>query len=228
MEKKERIGVYICHCGGNISDYVDVSQLSEIMKDEAGVVVAKDVMFACADSNQKEMISDIQDQKLDAIVVASCSPKLHLHTFRNVAKRAGINAYNYTQVNIREQCSWAHSDTPKEASLKAAGLIRAGINKVANSEALENIEVSSTRAVVILGGGIAGMRAAINLAKMGNNVYLVEKEKTLGGHVAQWGELYISGQTGKNIIATLIDEIKRLSNITVFTLASFLLPSFNI
>ncbi len=219
-QKKERIGVYICHCGGNISDYVDVAQIKDMVKNEEGVIVSKNVMFACADSNQKEMIKDIQDEKLDAIVVASCSPKLHLHTFRNVVHRAGLNAYNYTQVNIREQCSWAHSDTPGEATVKAAGLIRAGINKVAHSEALENIEVSSTRAIVIIGGGISGMRAAIDLAKMGNQVYLVEKEKTLGGHVAKWGELYITDQKGINIIAALNEEIKRLTNITVFTLAT--------
>ncbi|MEI7500567.1 MAG: FAD-dependent oxidoreductase [Bacteroidota bacterium] len=220
QKKKQRIGVYICHCGGNISDYVDVSQLSDMMKKEDGVRVAKNVMFACADSNQKEMIKDIQDEKLDAIVVASCSPKLHLHTFRNVAQRAGINAYNYTQVNIREQCSWAHSDTPAKASEKAAGLIRAGINKVANSEALENIEVSTTRAVVIIGAGVAGMRAAIDLARMGNHVYLLEKEKTLGGQLAKWDELYIKDNTGKNIIASLYRDIKMLTNITVFTLAT--------
>ncbi len=219
-QKKERIGVYICHCGGNISDYVDVAQIKDIVKNEEGVIVSKNVMFACADSNQKEMIKDIEDEKLDGIVVASCSPKLHLHTFRNVALRGGINPYNYTQVNIREQCSWAHSDTPSEATIKAAGLIRAGINKVVHSEALENIEVSSTRAVVIIGGGISGMRAAIDLAKMGNQVYLIEKEKILGGHVAKWGELYITDQTGKNIIAALTKEVKRLTNITVFTLAS--------
>ncbi len=219
-QKKERIGVYICHCGGNISDYVDVSKIKDIVKTEKGVIVSKNVMFACADSNQKEMIRDIQDEKLDGIVVASCSPKLHLHTFRNVAQRAGINQYNYTQVNIREQCSWAHSDTPMEASIKAAGLIRAGINKVVNSEALENIEVSSTRAVVIIGAGISGMRAAIDLAKMGNQVYLIEKKSNLGGHVAKWGELYITQQTGKNIIASLTKEIKKSPNITVFTLAN--------
>ncbi len=219
-EKKERIGVYICHCGGNISDYVDVAQIKDLVKTEDGVVVSKNVMFACADSNQKEMIKDIRDGNLDAIVVASCSPKLHLHTFRNVAARAGINPYNYTQVNIREQCSWAHSDTPKEASLKAAGLIRAGIRKVAFSEALENIEVSSTRAAVVIGGGVSGMRAAIDLAKMGNMVYLIEKETILGGQVAKWGDLFITGQSGKKIVETLQTEVKKQTNITVFTSAS--------
>ena len=218
-KKKERIGVYICHCGGNISDYVDVAQIKDLVKGEDGVIVSRNVMFACADSNQKEMVKDIQDENLDAIVVASCSPKLHLHTFRNVAQRAGINPYNYTQVNIREQCSWAHSDTPVEATTKAAGLIRAGINKVASSEALENIEVSSTRAAVIIGAGVSGMRAAIALAKMGNHVYLIEKESAVGGHVANWGKLFITGQTGKDICANLGNEVRSNNNITVFTSA---------
>jgi heterodisulfide reductase subunit A2 len=219
-KKKERIGVYICHCGGNISDYVDVARIRELAKSEDGVVISKNVMFACADSNQKEMIEDIRKENLDAIVVASCSPKLHLHTFRNVAKRAGINPYNYTQVNIREQCSWAHSDTPADASVKAAGLIRAGIRKVAWSEALENIEVSSTRAVVVIGGGVSGMRASIDLARMGNHVYLIEKEKETGGHVAQWGDLFITGQKGKDIVEKLREEIRRHTSITVFTSAN--------
>jgi len=136
---KQRIGVYICHCGGNISDYVDVESISKAVRNEDIVIISKDVMFACADSNQKEMINDIRDNNLDAIVVASCSPKLHLHTFRNVAQRAGINAFNYVQVNIREQCSWPHSDKSKEATFKASGLIQAGINRVSYSESLENI-----------------------------------------------------------------------------------------
>ena len=219
-KKKERIGVYICHCGGNISDYVDVAQIKDLVKNEEGVIVSKNVMFACADSNQKEMIRDITEDKLDAIVVASCSPKLHLHTFRNVALRGGINPYNYTQVNIREQCSWAHSDTPSEASEKAAGLIRAGIRKVSFSEALENIEVSSTRAVVVIGAGVSGMRAAIDLAKMGNLVYLIEKENMTGGNVAKWKDLFITGQNGTAIVETLTQQIRELSNITLFTNAA--------
>ena len=216
-QKKQRIGVYICHCGGNISDYVNVSQVKDLVRSEDGVIVSKNVMFACADSNQKEMIKDIRDEKLDAIVVASCSPKLHLHTFRNVATRGGINAYNYTQVNIREQCSWAHSDTPSEATLKAIGLIRAGITRVANSEALETIEVTSTRAVVVIGAGISGMRAAIDLAKMGNQVYLVEKENHAGGNISQWGELFISGQKGRAIVEALLRQVKEHPGITLFT-----------
>ena len=214
---KERIGVYICHCGGNISDYVDVEQISKLVQQEDNVVIAKDVMFACADSNQKDMIKDIEEYKLDGIVVASCSPKLHLHTFRNVAERAGINPYNYVQVNIREQCSWPHSDKPLEATHKAIGLIRAGIGRVSYSEALENIEIKLHKAVAVIGAGVAGMRAAIDLARMGNQVYLIEKEHFVGGNVAQLGNVFMSNESGKQIVKRLYDDIKNRTNITLFT-----------
>lgn len=214
---KERIGVYICHCGGNISDYVDVEELSSMMKDEDGVIIAKHVMFACADSNQKEMINDIKDNNLDAIVVASCSPKLHLHTFRGVAERAGLNPFNYVQVNIREQCSWPHSDMPIDATKKAVGLIRAGIKRVARSQALESIEIEAKKAVVIIGAGVSGMRSAIDLARMGNEVFLIEKDHFVGGKVSQAGKIFMTDQNGKDLVAKLYNEIRSLNNITIFT-----------
>ena len=230
---RQRIGVYICHCGGNISDYVDVEELSKMFHKEDGVVVSKDVMFACADSNQKAMVEDIQQYNLDAIVVASCSPKLHLHTFRAVAGRAGLNPNNYVQVNIREQCSWPHSDRPREATVKAAGLIRAGINRVAYSEALDSIEIEVKKAVMVIGAGISGMKAAIDLARSGNEVYLVEKDFFLGGHIAQQEKLFMTGQSGREIVKRLYDEMKSYKNITVFTGATVSkvtgsLGSFNI
>ncbi len=106
---RRRIGVYVCHCGGNISDYVDVDQVVAAAQGEPGVVVARQMMFACSDAGQGEMERDIEEQHLDGLVVASCSPKLHVATFRGVAKRAGLNPYEYTQVNVREQASWIHS-----------------------------------------------------------------------------------------------------------------------
>ncbi len=214
---KQRIGVYICHCGGNISDYVDVEQSVKLVEIDKSVIVSKHVMFACADSTQNEIIDDIKEKKLDAIVVASCSPKLHLHTFRNVAERAGINPYNYVQVNLREQCSWAHSDKPKDATIKGIGLIRAGINRVKHSEALENIKVDVTKSVLIVGAGVAGMQSAISLAKMGNEVMLIEKDFFVGGRVSQAGELFITKQNGKEIVNRLYHEIKKQPNITLFT-----------
>ncbi len=134
---QRRIGVYICHCGGNISDYVDVDAVREALKDEPGVVVSESPVFACSDGTQHDMIDAIKDQKLDGLVVASCSPKLHQVTFRNVAKRADLNQYAYTQVNVREQDSWAHPHDPEGATAKAIGLVRAGVAKTRLSDALE-------------------------------------------------------------------------------------------
>jgi heterodisulfide reductase subunit A2 len=218
-QKKKRIGVYICHCGGNISDYVDVEQLRNIVGQEECVVISKDVMFACADSNQKEMVNDITENHLDGIVVASCSPKLHLHTFRSVAERAGLNPYNYVQVNVREQCSWAHSDHPDQASYKAAGLIRAGIKRVSSSEALVNIEIKAQKSVVVIGAGVAGMRASLDLARMGNQVVLVEKEAHAGGLLADKGIVFPTNQKGQELIDLLLDQIKKTPKITLFTSA---------
>lgn len=214
---KQRIGVYICHCGGNISDYVDVEELGKMFHQEENVVVSKDVMFACADSNQKDMVADIQANNLDAIVVCSCSPKLHLHTFKNVAARAGLNPSNYVQVNIREQCSWPHSDRPREATVKAAGLIRAGINRVAYSESLENIELSVKKSVLVIGAGVSGMKAAIDLARSGNEVFLIEKDFFVGGRIAQKETLFPTNQNGKEVVAALYNEMKKFPNITIFT-----------
>ena len=122
-----RIGVFICHCGGNISDYVDVEAVREAVQDEQGVVIAKTTMFACSDAAQEEMIEHIRNDRLDGLVVASCSPKLHLFTFRAMAERARLNPYQYVQVNLREQCSWAHRDDLDSATRKAIMLVRAGI-----------------------------------------------------------------------------------------------------
>lgn len=214
---KEKIGVYICHCGGNISDYVNVEELSKMFHKEDNVIISKDVMFACADSNQNEMIKDIQEFGLDSIVVCSCSPKLHLHTFKNVASRAGLNPSNYVQVNIREQCSWAHSDQPHEATVKAAGLIRAGINRVSYSEALEPINIAVKNIALVIGAGISGMKAAIDMAKSGTEVFLLEKEYLVGGRIAQKESLFPTQQSGKQIITALYQELKRYPNITLFT-----------
>ncbi len=217
MMMKKRIGVYICHCGGNISDYVDVNTVKESVKDDASVAIAKNIMFACADSSQNEIVNDIKEQQLDAIVVASCSPKLHLHTFRNVAKRGGINEYNYVQVNIREQCSWAHSDKPKDATQKAIGLVKSGINRVRHSESLFNIQIEAKKAVAVIGAGIAGIKSAIELARTGNRVYLIEKEHFIGGRMAQLQKVFPGNANSRELISTLYEEIKQEENIRLLT-----------
>lgn len=212
-----RIGVYICHCGGNISDYVDVEKVKEAVKDEPGVVVTKAAMFTCSDATQQEMIQDIKEQGLDGLVVASCSPKLHLHTFRDVAKRAELNPYQYTQVNIREQCSWTHTDDHEGATEKAIRLVRGGIARTNKTEPLHSFKIDTVPKVLIVGAGIAGLRAAIGLSDIGISVFLVEKEKKAGGKVADLGEMYSRDKKGAELISQLIKEVKARENITLFT-----------
>jgi heterodisulfide reductase subunit A len=214
---ERRVGVYICHCGGNISDHVDVDCIRKEIEDELGVEVAKTTMFTCSDASQNEMIEDIKESGLDGMVVASCSPKLHLGTFRGVAERAGLNPYQYVQVNIREQCSWPHSDDDAGATKKAIGLVKGGIEKVLRSEPLEPIRVNSVKKVLVIGAGIAGTRAAVEMADLGVEVFLIEKESMAGGTVAGLGAVYPSGKMGSEIIEELLREIDRRENITLWT-----------
>ena len=214
---KKKIGVYICHCGGNISDYVNVEEVRKAVENEDGVFLAKTTMFACADSNQKEMVDDIVSQGLDGVVVASCSPKLHLITFRAVTERAGLNKYNYVHANIREQVSWAHSDNKKGATEKAIQIVKSSIAKVNKSESLEPIIVKATKAVAVIGAGVAGMRAAIELAEAGSEVYLIEREHFVGGRVAQFDDLCVSTETGKTLVTRLYDEVMKHKHVTLFT-----------
>ena len=216
---KRRIGVYVCHCGGNISDYVDVDRVIDAVKDEADVVVARDAMFTCSDVTQEEIAKDIREQGLDGLVVASCSPKLHTTTFRGVARRGGLNPYQYTQANIREQCSWAHTDDREGATGKAISLVRAAVARTRLSEPLEPLVVETTGRAVVVGGGVAGMRAAIGLADMGLGVFLVEREAELGGWVGDLPKMFPNGTDGHELARRLQDEIHRRPAINVFTRA---------
>ena len=219
-EGKPRVGVYVCHCGGNISDYVDVEDVAKKVGLEADVVVAKDLMFDCSDASQNEMIEDIQKKKLDRVVVAACSPKLHELTFRGTLKRAGLNPYMYYHANIREQSSWAHEDDKKGATEKALGHVRAALQYVRRAEPLERPKIESTRAVLVIGGGVAGLKAAADLSAMGVEVILVEKSASPGGHVSELGEVYPYGRSGSQIAGNLVDKLKGRSNVTIFTNAT--------
>jgi heterodisulfide reductase subunit A len=218
----KRIGVYICQCGSNISDYVDVEKVREAISLEKGVALAKVMMFACADSSQKEMVADIRNESLDAIVVASCSPKLHLNTFRGVAERGGLNRYNYVQVNIREQDSWAHSDVPDMATLKAIDLLRAGIARVSFSEALTPLTIPAENVVAVVGAGVTGLRAAIELADLDVVVHLIEQDHFTGGRTAQWEKMSMTDQTGEEIITGLYREVMKRDNIKLYTGATII------
>ena len=212
-----RIGVYVCHCGGNISDYVDVDRVIAAIADDGDVVVSKTAMFACSDATQQDMIKDIEERDLDGLVVASCSPKLHTYTFRGVATRGGLNPYEYTQVNIREQCSWVHTDDQDAATAKATSLVRAGIARTRLTRPLEPIVVETVPRTLVIGGGIAGLRAAIGLADIGLGVVLVERELRLGGWVGGFGQIYPYGRDGHELIAGLIKGARQRPTITVLT-----------
>jgi heterodisulfide reductase subunit A2 len=212
-----RIGVYVCHCGGNISDYVDVEKVIADIKDEGGVVVSRTTMFACSEASQTDIVADIEGNHLDGLVVASCSPKLHTYTFRGVAARAGLNPYEYTQVNIREQCSWVHTDDEAGATAKASALVRAGISRTRLTTPLVPLIVETLPHTLVIGGGIAGLRTAIGLADIGLRVTLVERATQLGGWVRGLGEMYPHRRKGSELIATLIEEVKKRPAITVLT-----------
>ena len=220
-----RIGVYVCQCGGNIGDYVDVDKVVATIEHEPDVVVARSAMFTCSDATQQEIVQDAAEQKLDGLVVASCSPKLHTYTFRDVAKRAGINPFQYTQVNVREQCSWTHTDDHEGATEKATRLVRAGINRTRLTEPLEPIVVETTPKSLVIGGGIAGLRAALGLAEIGLAVFLIEREPDFGGWVAGFGEMYPHGRNGSDLVAKLEDAVRAHPDITVFTSAEVMSKS---
>ncbi|MCD4734236.1 CoB--CoM heterodisulfide reductase iron-sulfur subunit A family protein [bacterium] len=217
MSKERRIGVYVCYCGGNISDYVDVEAVRDALENEDGVVVAKTHMFTCSDASQQLMIDEIGEENLDGIVVASCSPKLHLHTFREMAKRAGLNEYTYSQVNIREQDSWTHRHDVEAATEKAIRLVRGGVAKTKLTAPLKNIRIETKPRVLIVGAGAAGLRASLVLADMGLTVYLLEKEDEPGGWVKKWGKMFPNNKRGDESIAKLVAKIRTSESITLYT-----------
>jgi len=222
VDEKRRIGVYVCHCGGNISDYVDVKEVVKNLKDEEGVVVCKDAMFTCSDATQQEMIDDIKEHNLDGLVVASCSPKLHLFTFRGAAERADLNPYQYCQGNIREQCSWCHSDNMKLATEKATRIVRATLAKTALTEPLDKIRIDTIPKTLVIGAGVSGLRAALDLADLGFGVFVVEKEAKSGGWVGSLGKMFPDNVEGSTMIDDLLSQAKKRENITIFNEAELI------
>lgn len=214
-----RIAVFLCYCGGNISDYVQVEEVRDAVQDEPGVVVAKTNMFTCSDAAQEEMIQEIRERDVDGLVIGSCSPKLHLFTFRAMAQRAGLNPYQYVQVNLREQCSWVHQADEKEATRKAIRLVRAGIARARLSEPLTPQRIETVPNVLVVGAGVAGLRAALALSDLGLSVYLVEKSHQVGGWTGKWGTMFLHDQQGSEIIRDLMAQLGERENVTLFTRA---------
>ncbi len=189
---KERIGVYVCHCGTNIAGIVDVDEVrdwTEKRLKDRGVVIARDYKFMCSSLGQEMIEKDIRDLGLTRVVVAACSPHLHEQTFRNAAKRGGLNPYLTELVSIREQVSWVHTDKAA-ATEKAKAVVSGGVERVINDEPLEPLRVPINEATLVVGGGIAGIQAALEIADAGFPVYLVEREPSIGGHMAQFDKTF--------------------------------------
>ena len=183
-EKMQRIGVFICHCGSNIAQTVDVKKVAELSKLESGVVYAEDYQYMCSENGQQLIKNAIKEHNLTGIVVGSCSPRMHEATFRKAAESAGLNPYMVEVANIREQCSWIHKDM-NEATEKALILVRTAIAKVKLNAPLTAGESPVVKRALVIGGGIAGIQAALDIADAGYQVDIVEKEPTIGGRMAQ-------------------------------------------
>jgi NADH:ubiquinone oxidoreductase subunit E/NAD-dependent dihydropyrimidine dehydrogenase PreA subunit len=188
-QEPARIGCYICHCGTNIAGVVDVRAVAEYAATQPGVVVARDYKYMCSDPGQELITKDIQDHGLNRIVVASCSPLLHEETFRKATAAAGVNPFFCHMVNVREHDAWVHSDR-KEATDKARDLVRAALRRVPFHRPLEKKRVPVHPDVLVVGGGIAGIHAALSLAEADKKVYLVEREPTIGGHMAKFDKTF--------------------------------------
>ncbi|OGO21132.1 MAG: hypothetical protein A2144_01955 [Chloroflexi bacterium RBG_16_50_9] len=182
MEPK--IGVYVCHCGANIAGAVDVARVTEYARSLPSVVVARDYKFVCSDPGQDLIRNDIKEQGLNRVVVASCSPRLHEPTFRRTLASADLNPYLFEMANIREQCAWVHQDKEK-ATEKARALVSAAVRRVFYHQPLEKKVVSVNPCTLVVGAGIAGIQAALEIADSGHKVYLVEREPSIGGNMAR-------------------------------------------
>lgn len=179
-----RIGLFVCWCGSNIGGVVDVPRVVQEVGNFPGVVFATDYKYVCSEPGQDIIVKAIGEHKLDRVVVASCSPRLHEPTFRKTIARAGLNPYMFEMTNIREQCSWVHSQEPEKATQKAIALVRRALAKVSQVEPLYESYIPVTKRALVIGGGIAGIQVALDIADSGQEVILVEREPTIGGKMA--------------------------------------------
>jgi heterodisulfide reductase subunit A len=213
-----RVGVYVCHCGTNIAGTVDVSAVAKYAGGLPGVMVARDYKYMCSDPGQALIQQDIREHSLNRIVVASCSPLLHEPTFRRAIDRAGLNSFMLQMVNIREHVSWVHLDK-QAATSKANDLIRAAVRRVFLHKPLQKRRVAINPNVLVVGGGIAGIHAALTLAGAGKHVYMVEREPTIGGHMAKFDKTFPTLDCAACILTPKMTAVGTHPGITLWTYA---------
>ncbi len=210
-----RIGVFVCHCGQNIGGYLDVPQVVAYAKGLPDVVHAEDNLYTCSEDGISSIKKRIQEFNLNRVVVAACTPRTHEPLFRSACQEAGVNQYLFEFVNIREQCSWVHMNLPQAATEKAQTLIGMGVARARLLEPLEETEVEVTPSCLVIGGGIAGMSAALNLANQGFEVHLVEKEAQFGGMLLNLNKLFATNNEAEHLIDPIVDKIENHDQIHV-------------
>jgi heterodisulfide reductase subunit A2 len=210
--EQPKIGVYVCHCGSNIAGIVDVAKVAEYARSLPNVAVARDYKYMCSDPGQSLIKEDIKTLGLNRVVVASCSPRMHEPTFRRVCQDAGLNQYLFEMANIREHCSWVHTDKEK-ATEKAKALVSAAVRRVYYQEPLETKEVGMNPATLVIGGGVAGIQAALEIANSGHKVYLLEKDASIGGHMAMFDKTFPTLDCAACILTPKMTSVGQNSNI---------------
>lgn len=219
QDVQERIGVYVCHCGTNIAGTVDVQQVAEwaaTRLKRRGVVIGRDYKFMCSSLGQELIENDIKELGLTRVVVAACSPHLHEATFRTACQRAGLNPYLCELVSIREQVSWVHTDKVA-ATVKSQAVVSGGVERVLRHEPLEPLRVPIHPATLVVGGGIAGIQSALEIADAGYRVYLVEREPSIGGHMAQFDKTFPTLDCSACILTPRMVQAGSHPNITLLT-----------
>lgn len=211
-----RTGIFVCHCGGNISDIVDVDAVVRLAAELPGVAVAQSHMFCCSDPGQAAMEEQIREHRLNRVIVAACSPSLHELTFRRAVARSGLNPYLFEHINIREHVSWVVEDR-EQATRKAFRLIRAAAARVAHLAPLSKRKIPIHPSVLVIGGGVAGLTAARDLASRGIEVTLIESSPFLGGRLAQLYRIYPTGQRARDVLEPLVRQVAADPRITVYT-----------
>jgi heterodisulfide reductase subunit A len=212
---EKRIGVYVCWCGSNIARMVDVEEVSSHISKIQDVTIARNYQYMCSDPGQDQIVNDIKEFKLNRIVVAACSPRIHELTFRKALEHAGLNPYLLEMANIREQVSWVHNDR-NEATQKAISLVAAAVHRVRWHEALDKRLVDIKPSTLIVGGGIAGMTAALEIADAGKQAFLIEKSEHLGGIVAEVDLTFPYFDSTQQVIRSVIDRVVNHPNIRVY------------
>ncbi|MFN2180781.1 MAG: CoB--CoM heterodisulfide reductase iron-sulfur subunit A family protein [Candidatus Promineifilaceae bacterium] len=212
-----RIGVYTCKCGGNIGDVVRCEAVAQALGDQGNVVVSRIDMSMCSDAGQALIEQDIREKGVNRVVIGACAPSLHEQTFRGTVARAGLNPYYYHHVGLREQDSWVHHDDPDGATNKAIRLMNAGIAKARLLQPLEPIRLEARQHALVIGGGVAGLRAALDIARRGINASLIEKTPFLGGRMAQLESIFPTNTSAREELDGLIKQVAAHPRITIYT-----------